>query len=215
MALSPHFAARENVEDPSAVLIRLTSGAGAETLLADWPDRTLSEFALMPVDAVAPAEGLDHIDSAQLASITRCIVPYGGLLRGRLAPGQMLIVNGAKGSYGSAAVLLGIAMGAARVIAVGCVPVALEAVACAAGSRVSTTALTGDVQAETDALRAVGRTPRSTWWNRLAILTRHLRRFAPISARWVQAWHNSKGGVGRLPKFSDRMAVASTASLLD
>src|ERR1700694_3953339 len=126
VVLSSHFVARENVEDPAQVLIGLTSGADAERVLADWPDGTLAEYALMPVEAVTPAEGLDNIDAAQLAAVARFIVPYGGLLRGRLAPGETLIVNGATGSYGSAAVLLGIAIGAARVIAAGRDPGAVE-----------------------------------------------------------------------------------------
>jgi alcohol dehydrogenase len=155
VVLSSHFEARENVEDPAQILIGLTSGAGAEPVLADWPDGTLAEYALMPVEAVTPAEGLDNIDAAQLAAVTRCVIPYGGMLRGRLAPGETLIVNGATGSYGSAAVLLGIAMGAARVIAAGRNPVALEEVVRAGGARVSSVTLTGDVQADAGALRAV------------------------------------------------------------
>jgi alcohol dehydrogenase len=107
----------------------------------------------MPVEAVTPAEGLDNVDAAQLAAVARCIVPYGGLLRGRLAAGETLIVNGATGAYGSAAVLLGIALGAARVIAAGRNLAALEAVARAGGSRVLSVALTGDVKADAAALR--------------------------------------------------------------
>src|SRR5260221_10998904 len=80
--LSSHFVARGNVEDPAQILIGLTAGAGAGPALADWPDGTLAEYALMPVEAVTPAEGLDHLDAAQLAAIGRCIIPYGGLLRG-------------------------------------------------------------------------------------------------------------------------------------
>ncbi len=154
VVLSSHFVARENVEDPAQILIGLTAGAGAEPVLADWPDGTLAEYALMPVEAVTPAEGLDHLDAAQLAAIGRCIIPYGGLLRGRLAAGEMLIVNGATGAYGAAAVLLGIAMGAGRVIAAGRNRTALEAVSRVGGPRVSTVALTGDVKADADALRA-------------------------------------------------------------
>jgi alcohol dehydrogenase len=154
VVVSSHFAARENVEDPAQILIGLTSGAGGEPVLADWPDGTLAEYALTPVEAVTPAEGLDHLGAAQLAAVSRCIIPYGGLLRGGLAAGETLIVNGATGAYGSAAVLLGIAMGAARVIAAGRNRTALEAVARAGGSRLSTVALTGDVKADADALRA-------------------------------------------------------------
>jgi alcohol dehydrogenase len=154
VVLSSHFVARENVQDPAQILIGLTSGVGAEAALADWPDGTLAEYALAPVEAVTPAEGLDHVDAAQLSAVSRCIIPYGGLLRGRLAAGEMLVVNGATGSYGSAAVLLGIAMSAARAIAVGRNLVALQALARAGGSRVLTVALTGVVRADTDALRA-------------------------------------------------------------
>jgi alcohol dehydrogenase len=44
--------------------------------------------------------------------MARFIVPFGGLLRGRLAAGETLLVNGATGAFGTAAVLLGVAMGA-------------------------------------------------------------------------------------------------------
>jgi alcohol dehydrogenase len=154
VVLSSHFVAQENVEDPAQILIGLTASAGAEPVLADWPDGTLAEYALMPVEAATPVEGLDHIDAAQLAAVSRCIIPFGGLLRGRLAAGETLVVNGATGAYGTAAVLLGVAMAAGRVIAAGRNSAALEAVARAGGSRVSTVTLTGDVQADTGALRA-------------------------------------------------------------
>jgi alcohol dehydrogenase len=154
VVISSHFVARENVEDPAQILIGLTAGAGGEPVLADWPDGTLAEFALTPVEAVTPAAGLDHYDAAQLAAVSRYIIPYGGLLRGRLAAGETLIVNGATGAYGGAAVLLGIAMGAGRVIAAGRNRTALEAVARVSGSRLATVALTGDVGADADALRA-------------------------------------------------------------
>ena len=63
------------------------------------------------------------------------------------------MVNGATGAYGTAAVLLGVAMGAAQVIAAGRNQNALEAVARAAGPRVSTVALSGDVPKDASALR--------------------------------------------------------------
>ena len=41
-------------------------------------------------------------------------IPYGGLLRLCLAAGETVVVNGATGAYGSAAVLVALAMGAGR-----------------------------------------------------------------------------------------------------
>jgi alcohol dehydrogenase len=153
VVLSSHFVASENVEDPAQVLIGLTSSPDAAQVLADWPDGTLAEYALMPAEVVTPAGGLDQFDAAQLVTIGRCIIPFGGLLRSRLAAGETLIVNGATGAYGTAAVLLGVAMGAARVIAAGRNAGALEAVARAGGPRVATVTLTGDVQKDARALR--------------------------------------------------------------
>ena len=59
-----------------------------------------------------------------MSIFSRCVVPYGGLVRGRLAAGETVIVNGATGAYGTAAVLVALAMGAGMVTAV---PGAMEA----------------------------------------------------------------------------------------
>ena len=153
VVVSSHFVARENVEDPAQILIGLTAGAGAADMLADWPDGTLAEFALVPIEAVTPLNGFETADAVRLAAVSRFVVPFGGLLRGRLAAGDTLLVNGATGAYGTAAVLLGVAMGAARVIAAGRSRDALAAVAKATGPRVATVALSGDVAADAGAIR--------------------------------------------------------------
>ncbi len=89
VVVSPLFVAGENVEDPAQILIGLTAmGAGTAAMQADWRDGTLAEFALAPAATVTPAEGLDTVPAAQLAVLNRAIVPYGGLLRGRLAAGE-------------------------------------------------------------------------------------------------------------------------------
>jgi len=153
VVLSPLFVARANVDDAAQVLIGLTAGAEAANVLADWPDGTLAEYALAPIETVTPLDGLESLDAAQLAALGRFVVPFGGLLRGRLAAGETLVVNGATGAFGTAAVLLGIAMGAARVIAAGRNRDALAAVAKAAGPRVAPVALAGDVAADAKAIR--------------------------------------------------------------
>jgi alcohol dehydrogenase len=154
VVFSPHLVAGENVEDPAQILIGLTAfGSGSETVQADWRDGTLAEFALAPIATITPAEALDQHDSTQLAVLNRFIVPFGGLLRGRLVAGETLIVNGATGAFGAAAVLLGVAMGAARVVAAGRNEAVLNDVARAGGSRVTAVQLTGDAAADTVSLR--------------------------------------------------------------
>jgi len=152
--ISSHFVARDNVDDPAQILIGLTASAGADAMLADWPNGTLAEYALAPVEAVTPADGLEHMDAAHLAVASRCIIPFGGLLRGRLAAGETLVVTGATGAYGAAAVLVGLAMGAARVVAAGRNRTALDAIATAGGPRVVCVALEGDPTVDAAALRA-------------------------------------------------------------
>jgi alcohol dehydrogenase len=153
VVLSPYFVAPENVDEPAQILIGLTSiGPASAQLQADWPDGTLAQFALAPASTVAPVEGLERLGAAQLAVLNRAIVPFGGLLRGRLAAGETLVVNGATGT---AAVLLGLAMGAARVVAAGRNAAALEALVKATGPRVAAVRLTGDVAIDAAKLREV------------------------------------------------------------
>lgn len=155
VVLSSHFVTRENVEDPAQLLLGLTAmGSTSKAIQEDWRDGTLAEYVRMPAAAVTPAEGLQGIDAPQLAVLSRYIVPFGGLLRGRLAAGETLIVTGATGAYGTAAVLLALALGAGRVVAAGRNTRALEAVTRLGGPRVVPVQLTGEVQADATALRS-------------------------------------------------------------
>jgi alcohol dehydrogenase len=86
VVLSSHFVSQENVRDPAQILIGVTaSGSVDAAMQTDWRDGTLAEYALWPASAVTPADDLAGIDSVHLAVSMRCIVPFGGLLRGRLA----------------------------------------------------------------------------------------------------------------------------------
>ena len=84
--------------DPAQVLIGVTAmDHNAERVQADKRDGTLAEYTLMPTAPVTPAEGLSRIDSAHLVVLMHYIVPFGGLLRGRLAVGETLVVTCATG----------------------------------------------------------------------------------------------------------------------
>ena len=150
---SSHLVSRENVPEPGQILIGVTSPGGVgDAMQRSWKDGTLAEYAVFPAQAVTPIEGLDAYDSVQLTAITRCSVPYGGLLRGRLAAGETVIVNGATGAYGSAAVLVALAMGASRVVAAGRNRHTLYELA--SFPRVVALALQGDAEKDAAALRA-------------------------------------------------------------
>lgn len=153
VVVSPHYVAQENVDAPTEVLAGLTGLAPDGSMLQAWADGTLAEMVLAPASAVTavPVE-LDGVGSTRLAALSRCAVPYGGLLRGRLAAGEVLVVHGATGAFGSAGVLVGLAMGASRVVAAGRNPDALAELSRL--PRVVTVRTGGDVDADTAALRA-------------------------------------------------------------
>jgi alcohol dehydrogenase len=152
--LSPHLVAAENVAEPAESLIGLTTEpvAASQAQQDRWPDGTLAEFALMPAAALTPVPpALGGTSPARLAALSRCTVPYGGLLRGRLAAGETLIVNGATGAFGSAGVLVALALGVARVVAAGRNRAALDRLG--ELPRVVPVQLTGDATADGSALR--------------------------------------------------------------
>lgn len=152
--VSSHLVARENVQEPGQILLGVTSPGGiGDALQASWQDGTLAEYVLVPAQLATPLDGLEHFDPVRLAVLTRLVVPYGGLLRGRLAAGETVIVNGATGAYGTAAVLVAIAMGAARIVAAGRNGNVLQRLADAAGPLVEPVAIVGDVAADTARLR--------------------------------------------------------------
>jgi alcohol dehydrogenase len=155
VVVSSHVVADETVPEPAQFLLGITAaGPDGKALQADWRDGTLAEYVRAPKASVTAIDGLDAIDPAQLAVLTRFAVPYGGLIRARLAAGETLIVTGATGAYGSAAVLLAIALGAAGVIAAGRNAMKLDALKRVAGPRVATVTLSGDIKADADSLRA-------------------------------------------------------------
>jgi alcohol dehydrogenase len=154
VVISSHIVANENAPEPAQFLLGITAGPAGKSLQADWRDGTLAEYAHVPKSCVTPIDELDAFDAAELSVLPRFAVPYGGLFRGRLAAGETIVVTGATGAYGSAAVLLSLALGAGRVVAAGRNGAALEALARRGGSRVATIALSGDVEADAKALRA-------------------------------------------------------------
>ena len=100
-----YVVATENVAEPAEALLSMTAAPSSLPLLNAWRDGSLAELAVAPVSAVTPIpESLAGISSERLSVVTRCLVPFGGMLRGRLVPGETVIINGATGDFGRAAV---------------------------------------------------------------------------------------------------------------
>jgi alcohol dehydrogenase len=141
------------VEEPAQILAGLTPiSPDSEAFFNRWRDGTLAEYVLSPANAVTPVQD-DSLSADKLALLSRLAVPLGGLLRGRLSPGETVVIIGATGNFGSAAVLLACALGAERVVAAGRNGQALDEIARAAGSRVYPVKLTGDLETDAAELR--------------------------------------------------------------
>ena len=160
--LSPHFVANEPVETPSQILIGLTATGtsrfdgvadGSRSLQQVWRNGVFGELAHWPAACVTPLRGLDQLPPEYRIALAKCAVPYGGLLRGGVEPGHIVAVNGATGYFGSAGVMVALAMGAGRVVAVGRNRAALEQLAEALGPRVVPAGVGGDMAADLATIR--------------------------------------------------------------
>ena len=152
--VDPFLVANENVAEPAQILTGLTGmGANSDELLADWADGTYAEYVLAPPSVLSSLRGLERFAAPQLAPLSKFAIPLGGLLRGTLAPTEALIVNGATGYFGSAAVLLGAALGARVVVALGRNKAGLARLTEFGGTRIKTVCLTGDVATDIQAAK--------------------------------------------------------------
>jgi alcohol dehydrogenase len=160
--IDSHLVVDERVREPAQILIGLTAtrssgfggiGAAALALQREWPDGTFAERAYMPASVLTPVPvALDRVPAERLMALGKFAVPFGGFLRAGVQAGETVIVNGASGYFGSAAVILALALGASRVVAMGRDKAALAAVAEAAGPRVAAVATIGDRAKDTAAL---------------------------------------------------------------
>jgi alcohol dehydrogenase len=145
--LTPHL--RGDVPDraPPQILIGLTAMSttpAALALQARWRDGVFAEIAHWPAACVTPLTGLSDRPATELIGLAKLIVPFGGLQRAGLRGGDTIIINGATGYFGSGAVMLAVAMGAKRVVAVGRKRTALELLRETFGPRVVPAVVTGD-----------------------------------------------------------------------
>jgi alcohol dehydrogenase len=154
--LSPHLRGDVPDPEPPQILIGLTTTVisdAALALQARWRDGVFAEIAHWPAACVTPLSGLDDRPARELIGLAKLIVPFGGLQRAGLRGGHTIIINGASGYFGSGAVMLAVAMGAGRVIAVGRKREALERLSDAFGPRVIPAVVSGDAAKDLATIR--------------------------------------------------------------
>jgi len=141
----PTVRSRDDALSPDIMLQGWTaSGEGPQKLQAHFRNGSFAEKMLMPLENAFSLEHVRSIDPAKLTWLNTLLVSYGGFLAGGLQPGQVVMVNGATGHFGSAAVAVALAMGAARVVASGRNEQALNMLVHQFGSRVRPVLLAAD-----------------------------------------------------------------------
>lgn len=88
-------------------------------LLSYWRDGAFAEKLVIPAECVTPLGAAESVDPALLTRLGYVGTSYGGLVKGGFRPSESLIVTGATSVLGVSAVLLGLGMGASKVVAVG------------------------------------------------------------------------------------------------
>lgn len=92
---------------------------GAQRLHAHFHHGSWAEQIRVPTENAIALGPLSRAQATRWVAMGRLLVSFGGLLAGELRPGEILVVNGATGPFGSAGVMVGLALGARAVIATG------------------------------------------------------------------------------------------------
>ncbi len=141
----PTIRSRDDVLAPDITLQGLSAGGdGGLRLQRFHHDGSYAEQMRTPTENVFPIGDIDVADAPHWVSLSKLMVPYGGLLSIDFGAGETLVVNGATGQFGGAAVEIALVMGAAWVIATGRNTAALEELTRRFGPRVLTVAMSGD-----------------------------------------------------------------------
>ncbi|WP_114810578.1 alcohol dehydrogenase catalytic domain-containing protein [Paraburkholderia kururiensis] len=141
----PTVRSRDDALMPDIVLQGWSSrGDGGKRLQRYFHDGPFAERLRVPTENAVRIGDIDGADAARWCALNTLLVPYGGLLASDLRAGEILLVSGATGNFGSACVAVGLAIGARCVVAPGRNQQALADLKRRFGERVRTVALTGD-----------------------------------------------------------------------
>ena len=151
---------RDDALTPDIVLQGWSSrGEGGLKLHRYYHDGPWAEQMMTATESVAALGAINAEDAAYWSVLALLLVPYGGLLAVGLRPGETIVVSGATGNFGSAAVAVALAMGAGRVVAPGRNQPVLAKLRETFGDRVVPVTLSGDDTADRAAIQTAAAGP--------------------------------------------------------
>jgi NADPH:quinone reductase-like Zn-dependent oxidoreductase len=116
----PTVRSRDHVVSPDITLQGwVAAGEGGLCLAKYFHDGSWAEQMRVPTENVKRLGAISEADAVAWCALGTLLVPYGGFLAANLQAGETVLVSGATGNFGSSAVAVALAMGAACVVAPG------------------------------------------------------------------------------------------------
>jgi alcohol dehydrogenase len=134
-------------------------GPGGLKLQQHFRHGSFAQKMMVPTENAKPIGAITESEAAQWCALGTLLVPYGGFLAARLQPGETVLVSGATGKFGSCAVAIALAMGAAHVIAPGRNETVLADLTRRFGDRVRTVSLTGNEDTDRERMKQASPVP--------------------------------------------------------
>ena len=151
----PTVRSRDNVLTPDINLQGWSArGEGGMKLQRYYRHGAFAEQMMTATENVKPLGACTSAAAVKWCALGTMLVPYGGFLAARLEPGESVLVSGATGNFGSAAVMVALAMGAAFVVAPGRNQAMLKELTRRFGTRVRTVTLTGNESEDCERMKA-------------------------------------------------------------
>lgn len=156
----PTVRSRDDAIAPDIVLQGLTAaGAGGMRLQKHFRHGSFAQQMMVPTENVKRLGAITSDEATQWCALGTMLVPYGGFLAANLQPGETVLVSGATGNFGSAAVSVALAMGAARVVAPGRNEKILADLVRRFGARVKPVKLSGNEDDDRETMKRVAQGP--------------------------------------------------------
>jgi D-arabinose 1-dehydrogenase-like Zn-dependent alcohol dehydrogenase len=134
-------------------------GPGGLKLQQHFRHGSFAEKMMVPTENAKRIGAITEAEAAQWCALGTLLVPYGGFLAAGLQPGETVLVSGATGKFGSCAVAVALAMGAACVIAPGRNEAVLADLTRRFGNRVRAVKLTGDENEDCERMKQASPSP--------------------------------------------------------
>ena len=156
----PTVRSRDDVLMPDIMLQGWSArGEGGLRLQKHFHHGPFAERMLVPTENAIRIGSLEPAEAGQWCALNALLVPYGGLLAANVQAGETVLISGATGNFGSAAVAVALAMGAGCVIAPGRNEKVLADLARRFGSRLRPVKLSGDEEEDREQMQQAAPSP--------------------------------------------------------